>query len=88
MLSIFDAGDETFRLADRHDQGVGWVRGTALGFDGFASEADAMAGAVAGSAALTAYLQRLTGAALATPPASGRVVVRPVAAECVAARQG
>ena len=73
MLSIFDAGDESFRLVDRHDQDVGWIRGSALGFDGFAAEADAVAAAVAGSAALFAYLERLTGASLAAPPASGRV---------------
>jgi hypothetical protein len=79
MLNVFETGDASFRLSDQHDQDVGWIRGAALGFDGFATEADALAAAVAGSAALTEYLERLTGSgsvgARAAGAARGRVHV-------------
>jgi hypothetical protein len=61
MLSIFSTGDDSFRLANQRDEDVGWVRGNALGFDGFGTERDAMAAALAGSEALTGYVQRLMG---------------------------
>ena len=62
MLSVFETGEARFRLSDRHDEDVGWIRGAAVGFDGFATEAEAVAAAVAGSSALTSHLERLTGA--------------------------
>ncbi len=62
MLNIFETGDESFRLVDQRDVNVGWVRGSALGFDGFASEREAIDAAVAGGDALAAYVERLTGA--------------------------
>jgi hypothetical protein len=79
MLSVFETGEASFRLSNRHDEDVGWIRGAALGFDGFATEADALAAAVAGSSALADYLERLTGSAgvgaRATGSARGRVHV-------------
>ena len=75
MLNIFETGDESFRLADRLDVNVGWVRGSALGFDGFATEGQAVAAAVAGSEALAGYLERLTGSVQKAEEGGGRVRV-------------
>ncbi|HEX6630047.1 MAG TPA: hypothetical protein VF048_03110 [Gemmatimonadaceae bacterium] len=63
MLSIFDTGDSSFRLANQRDEDVGWIRASAIGFDGFATEPEALAAAVAGSEALAGYIERLTGSA-------------------------
>lgn len=76
MLNIFETGDESFRLSDRNDVDVGWIRGSALGFDGFETEADALAAAVAGSDALAAFLERLTGAILEPEKNRGRIRVK------------
>jgi len=73
MLSVFETGEASFRLSDRHDEDVGWIRGAALGFDGFGSEADAIAAAVAGSQALAGYLDRLSGATQPSGRTTGRV---------------
>ncbi|HEX5580126.1 MAG TPA: hypothetical protein VFX39_01025 [Gemmatimonadaceae bacterium] len=75
MLNIFETGDESFRLADQLDVNVGWVRGSALGFDGFETEADATAAAVAGGEALAGYLERLTGSSQRAEEGGGRVRV-------------
>ncbi|HEU4629992.1 MAG TPA: hypothetical protein VFS08_09595 [Gemmatimonadaceae bacterium] len=64
MLSIFETGEASYRLANQRDEDVGWIRGSALGFDGFATEREALDAAVAGSEALTGYIERLTGASL------------------------
>lgn len=61
MLSIFETGEASFRLADQWDEDVGWIRGSALGFDGFATEHEALEAALAGSEALAGYIERLTG---------------------------
>ena len=73
MLSIFDTGDSSFRLANQRDEDVGWIRASAIGFDGFATEPEALAAAVAGSEALAGYIERLTGSAPRFAPTSGRV---------------
>jgi hypothetical protein len=61
MLSVFDTGDASFRLSNRHDEDVGWIRGSAIGFDGFPTEEEAFDAAITGSDALMAYLEKLTG---------------------------
>ena len=75
MLSVFETGEASFRLSDRHDEDVGWIRGGTLGFDGFASEADAIAAAVAGSEALRRHLDRINGSVQPTPAPTGRTRV-------------
>ena len=75
MLSIFDTGDSSFRLANQRDEDVGWIRASAIGFDGFATEPEALAAAVAGSEALAGYIERLTGSARESRP-GGRVRLR------------
>ena len=72
MLSIFDTGDSSFRLANQRDEDVGWIRASAIGFDGFATEPEALAAAVAGSEALAGYIERLTGSTRESRP-DGRV---------------
>ena len=73
MLNVFETGEASFRLSDRHDADVGWVRDGAMGFGGFATEADAIEAALAGSEALRAHLDRLTGAIRAGAGPKGRV---------------
>ena len=75
MLSVFETGEASFRLSDRHDEDVGWIRGGTLGFDGFDTEADAVAAALAGSEALRGHLERVTGAAQPTIPPNARARV-------------
>lgn len=75
MLSIFETGDENFRLVNQQDENVGWVRGNALGFDGFATESDAMAAALAGSEALKRYVARMVGSTEPTETPTGRLKV-------------
>ncbi len=72
MLSVFETGEESFRLSDRHDEDVGWIRGGTLGFDGFASEADAISAALAGSQALHGHLARINGALHPATAPTGR----------------
>ena len=76
MLSVFETGEASFRLSDRHDEDVGWIRGGTLGFDGFDTEADAISAAVAGSEALRSHLERINGAldVVAAPTGRTRVV--------------
>src|SRR5687768_15968922 len=66
MLQVFETAETSFRLSDGQGRDVGWIRGTAFGFGGFATEKDAIAAVVAGSHALSAYLARTFGQ-LATP---------------------
>jgi len=75
MLNVFETGEATFRLSDRHDEDVGWIRGGTLGFDGFASEADAIAAALAGSEALRRHLDRINGSVQPTAAPTGRTRV-------------
>ena len=73
MLSIFDTGDAGFRLANQWDEDVGWIRGSALGFDGFDSEPEALEAAVAGSEALVGYIERMLGTGPQLDKPRGRV---------------
>jgi hypothetical protein len=73
MLSIFDTGDASFRLANQRDEDVGWIRASAIGFDGFDSEPEALEAAVAGSEALAGYIERLTGTGPRLDRPRGRV---------------
>lgn len=70
MLTVFDTGEASFRLANRNDEDVGWIRGNAVGFSGLTDEAAAMKAAVAGAETLAAYLER-TGGPGSVPPRSG-----------------
>jgi hypothetical protein len=73
MLQVFETAEASFRLSDGQGRDVGWIRGTAFGFGGFATEEDAVAAAVAGSDALSAYLERSFGQP-ATPADPGAPV--------------
>lgn len=85
MLNVFETGEASFRLSDRHDADVGWVRDGAMGFGGFATEADATEAALAGSEALRVYLDRLSGTIKPEVGPKGRVrLVRDGAFEWVA----
>ena len=46
MLSVFETGEATFRLSDARDENVGWIRGNAVGFDGFEDESHAIEAAL------------------------------------------
>lgn len=75
MLNIFETGEASFRLSNSRDENVGWIRGAALGFDGFGTEEAAIAAAVAGSDALTAYVDRIVGSSNARESKGGRLKV-------------
>lgn len=85
MLMVFDVGEAGYRLADRHDQDVGWIRDNTVGFGGLADEIAAVRAAEAGHETLAAYLERTGGRAAALPPTRGRPkVVRDGSQEWVA----
>lgn len=75
MLSVFETGEDTFRLSNSKDEEVGWVRAGALGFTGFPDESTATEAALRGSDALTAYLERLSGSSEPVESSSGRVKI-------------
>lgn len=58
MLRILSDGDDRYRLENDSNLHVGWIHGRAIGFRGFATEAEAMAGAVTASRALNLVLRR------------------------------
>lgn len=58
MLRIVSDGENRSRLETSSGVQIGWIRGRVIGFCGFASEADAMRGAVAASRALEELLRR------------------------------
>lgn len=75
MLTVFDTGEASFRLANRKDEDVGWIRGNAVGFCGLPDEAAAMKAAVAGAETLAAYLERTGGPGSAPPRSNGRLKI-------------
>ena len=58
MLRVLSDGDDRYRLENDDDVQIGWINGRAIGFRGFATEADAMAGAVVAWRALDLALRR------------------------------
>lgn len=85
MLMVFDVGEAGYRLANRHDQDVGWIRENTVGFGGLTDEGAALSAAVAGHETLSAYLERVGGRGAVPPPSSGRPkVVRDGAHEWIA----
>jgi hypothetical protein len=58
MLRILSDGDDRYRLENDDDVQIGWINGRAIGFRGFATEADAKEGAVAAWRALDLVLRR------------------------------
>jgi hypothetical protein len=66
MLQVFETAEASFRLSDGQGRDVGWIRGTAFGFGGFATEEEAIEAALVGSGALSAYLERSFGQPAAT----------------------
>lgn len=75
MLTVFDTGEASFRLANRNDEDVGWIRGNAVGFCGLPDEPTAMKAAAAASETLSAYLERTGGPGSAPPRSTGRLKV-------------
>jgi len=70
MLMVFDVGESGYRLANKHDQDVGWIRENTVGFRGLTDEGSAMDAAVAGHETLAAYLERVGGRGALPPPSS------------------
>lgn len=58
MLRVLSDGDDRYRLENDSNLHVGWINGRAIGFRGFATELDAMAGAVTAWRALQGVLRR------------------------------
>ncbi len=84
MLTVFDTGESSFRLANRKDEDVGWIRGNAVGFSGMNDESEAMKAALAGADTLAAYLERTGGPGSAPARSGGRLkIVKDGAAEWV-----
>ena len=75
MLTVFDTGEASFRLANRKDEDVGWIRGNAVGFGGLPDESSAMKAALAGAQTLAAYLERTGGPGSAPPRSTGRLKI-------------
>lgn len=75
MLTVFDTGESSFRLANRKDEDVGWIRGNAVGFTGLPDESAAMKAALAGAETLAAYLERTGGPGSAPERSGGRVKI-------------
>ncbi len=58
MVRILSDGDDRYRLENDSNLHVGWINGRAIGFRGFATEDEAMAGAVTAWRALDVVLRR------------------------------
>ena len=58
MLSITADGEDRHRLEDGAGRRIGWIRGRAVGFIGFASEDDAIAAAIPAARVLAGFLRR------------------------------
>jgi hypothetical protein len=58
MLRVLSDGDDRYRLENEDDVQIGWIHGRAIGFRGFATEAEAKDGAVAAWRALDLVLRR------------------------------
>lgn len=58
MLKVLSDGDDRYRLENDSNLYVGWINGRAIGFRGFTTEAEAMAGAVTAWRALHLVLRR------------------------------
>ena len=58
MLRVLSDGDDRYRLENEDDVQIGWINGRAIGFRGFATEAEAKDGAVAAWRALDLVLRR------------------------------
>ncbi|HEX5973308.1 MAG TPA: hypothetical protein VFY85_15340 [Gemmatimonadaceae bacterium] len=58
MLRVLSDGDDRYRLENDDDVQIGWINGRAIGFRGFATEAEAKQGAVAAWRALDLVLRR------------------------------
>ena len=70
MLMVFEVGESGYRLANKHDEDVGWIRDNTVGFRGLNDEGSAMDAAVAGHETLSAYLERVGGRGALPPPSS------------------
>ena len=75
MLSVFETGDDSFRLSNAKDEEVGWIRGRTLGMSGLAGEQAAIAAAVAGGEALAGWLERQSGISEESVESAARVKV-------------
>jgi hypothetical protein len=58
MLRVLSDGDNRYRLENDNEVQIGWINGRAIGFRGFASEADAKEGALVAWRALDLVLRR------------------------------
>lgn len=58
MLRVLSDGDNRYRLENDDDVQIGWINGRAIGFRGFATEADAKEGALVAWRALDLVLRR------------------------------
>ena len=58
MLRVLSDGDDRYRLENDDDVQIGWINGRAIGFRGFATEAEAKDGAIAAWRALDLVLRR------------------------------
>jgi hypothetical protein len=58
MLRVLSDGDDRYRLENEDDVQIGWINGRAIGFRGFATEAEAKQGAVSAWRALDLVLRR------------------------------
>ncbi|HET9685382.1 MAG TPA: hypothetical protein VFP15_14850 [Gemmatimonadaceae bacterium] len=58
MLRVLSDGDNRYRLENDSNLHVGWINGRAIGFRGFATEAEAMIGASTAWRALHGVLRR------------------------------
>jgi len=58
MLRVLSDGDDRYRLENDDDVQIGWINGRAIGFRGFATEAEAKEAAVSAWRALDLVLRR------------------------------
>jgi hypothetical protein len=71
MMRIIPRGPDTYLFRDGSHASVGWLRGPTVRFTGFPSPVHAIAAAVQGTLAVTAYVRGTTlhaGPAIARPP--------------------
>jgi hypothetical protein len=67
MLHVVPDGENRHRLIDHHGRDVGWIRGRAVRFLGFASEADVLDAARRAWRALNDILRRTIDGSTARP---------------------
>ena len=69
MLQILPQGDDVYHLVESGSRHIGWIRGAAIRIGAFATERQAITGALHGARVLDAYLRG--GPTRRTPPADG-----------------